>query len=133
MRAVDLIKLPFARFGWWEHGGRGSHMGQLPSPWTLARTRLHSTASFSSIQNPNKGTELQVDRSLGFLEGQLLPAILWPQKGLWHPGRCCKGKCIENILVFTQANALWGKLAVCLGRAELRWTLPGSTVNTVRP
>lgn len=81
-----MIKLPFARSGWWEHGGRGSYKGAGPrhpgDQQEQPAPRLHSTASFSSIQNQDKGTKLLMERGLGFFKLQLLPVIFWPQKVL---------------------------------------------------
>lgn len=62
MREVNMIKLPFARSGRWEHEGRVPTQGQAPChPGDQPEQpvpRLHCTASFSSIQNQNKGTKL---------------------------------------------------------------------------
>lgn len=86
MKEVNRIKLPFARSGWWEHGGRGSYTGAGPATLETDWNNQHRdcTAQHLSAESRTKTKEqkLLTERGLGFLKLQLLPIIFWPQQVL---------------------------------------------------
>lgn len=94
MREVNMMKLPFTRSGWWEHGGREI------SVTTSAKVEQHSVSQ--QHPGPEQRNKASDGESPGIFETAAPPChFLASESAVWHPGRCFKCDCIENILVST--------------------------------